>query len=202
MQRGNTCRQVRLAPRRSFHGRRRAYGGLERNGVCDANILGRVPGCRWRRCWRVRRRRADTVPPFKGNDTGGIIAYSLATQADARQLAVDHCASYGKVVKFLARAGPLWRLRFLCLPLGALWRRRAAAAHALLSAPLPWFPAGHVFATRSVCSRRARTILEEFSEFTHATTASCVLLAVGAALLPASGALPWSCRCARPVCGR
>ena len=44
---------------------------------------------------------ADWVPPFKGNDTGGIIAYSLATQADARQLAVDHCASYGKVVKFL-----------------------------------------------------------------------------------------------------
>ena len=44
---------------------------------------------------------ADTVPPFKGNDTGGIIAYSLAMQADARQLAVDHCARYGKVVKFL-----------------------------------------------------------------------------------------------------
>src|SRR5215475_10137636 len=42
------------------------------------------------------------VPAFKGNDTGGIIAYSLATQADARQLAVDHCARYGKVVKFLA----------------------------------------------------------------------------------------------------
>jgi hypothetical protein len=46
--------------------------------------------------------RADWVPPFKGNDTGGIIAYSLATQADARQLAVNHCASYGKVAKFLA----------------------------------------------------------------------------------------------------
>ncbi|MCA6109871.1 hypothetical protein [Bradyrhizobium cenepequi] len=45
---------------------------------------------------------ADWVPPFKGNDTGGIIAYSLARQVDARQLAVDHCASYGKVVKFLA----------------------------------------------------------------------------------------------------
>ena len=45
--------------------------------------------------------RADTVPPFKGNDTGGIIAYALATQTDARQLAVDHCARYGKVVKFL-----------------------------------------------------------------------------------------------------
>ena len=43
----------------------------------------------------------DTVPPFKGNDTGGIIAYPLAMQSDARQLAVDHCASYGKVVKFL-----------------------------------------------------------------------------------------------------
>jgi len=45
---------------------------------------------------------ADWVPPFKGNDTGGIIAYSLASQTDARQLAVDHCAKYGKVVKFLA----------------------------------------------------------------------------------------------------
>ena len=46
--------------------------------------------------------RADFVPPFKGNDTGGIIAYDLARHTDARQLAVDHCASYGKVVKFLA----------------------------------------------------------------------------------------------------
>jgi hypothetical protein len=42
------------------------------------------------------------VPPVKGNDTGGIIAYSAAMQADARQIAVDHCARYGKVVKFLA----------------------------------------------------------------------------------------------------
>jgi hypothetical protein len=46
--------------------------------------------------------RADWVPAVKGNDTGGIIAYTVATQADARQIAVDHCASYGKVVKFLA----------------------------------------------------------------------------------------------------
>ena len=45
--------------------------------------------------------RADWIPAVKGNDTGGIIAYTLATQADARQLAVDHCARYGKVVKFL-----------------------------------------------------------------------------------------------------
>lgn len=42
------------------------------------------------------------VPPFKGNDTGGIIAFSLAQQGDVRQLAVAHCANYGKVVKFLA----------------------------------------------------------------------------------------------------
>jgi len=48
--------------------------------------------------------RADWVPPFKGNDTGGIIAYPMAKQMDVRQLAVDHCASYGKVVKFLAVA--------------------------------------------------------------------------------------------------
>lgn len=46
--------------------------------------------------------RADWVPAVKGNDTGGIIAYSMATQVDARQIAVDHCAQYGKVVKFLA----------------------------------------------------------------------------------------------------
>jgi len=46
--------------------------------------------------------RADYVPAFRGNDTGGIIAYPMASQMDVRQLAVDHCASYGKVVKFLA----------------------------------------------------------------------------------------------------
>ncbi len=45
---------------------------------------------------------ADWVPPFKANDTGGIIAYSLTQQGDVRQLAVEHCAYYGKVVKFLA----------------------------------------------------------------------------------------------------
>src|SRR3977135_1029828 len=46
--------------------------------------------------------RAGIVPPFKGNDTGGIIAYELATQSDVKLLAVEHCARYGKVVKFLA----------------------------------------------------------------------------------------------------
>lgn len=43
--------------------------------------------------------KADDVPPFKGNDTGGIIAYSLNGQTDIRALAVNHCAQYGKVVK-------------------------------------------------------------------------------------------------------
>jgi hypothetical protein len=45
---------------------------------------------------------ADPVPPFKGNDTGGIIAYPLSREYDFRTLAINHCASYGKVVKFLA----------------------------------------------------------------------------------------------------
>ncbi|MDQ8729007.1 hypothetical protein [Bradyrhizobium sp. LHD-71] len=44
----------------------------------------------------------DTVPPFKGNDTGGIIAWTLAGEIDARRLAVDHCARYGKLTKRLA----------------------------------------------------------------------------------------------------
>src|SRR5260370_32196526 len=46
--------------------------------------------------------RADTLPPFQGNDTGGIIPYPLAAQMDVRQRAVDHCAYYGQVVEFLA----------------------------------------------------------------------------------------------------
>jgi hypothetical protein len=46
--------------------------------------------------------KADWVPAFKANDTGGIIAYSAAQEADARQLAVAHCASYGKVARFLS----------------------------------------------------------------------------------------------------
>ena len=75
----------------------------------------------------------DWVPPFKGNDTGGIIAYTLAQQADARLLAVDHCARYGKVVKFLGDRPAAGRLHLVCLPLGALWRRRAATVRALLS---------------------------------------------------------------------
>ena len=45
---------------------------------------------------------ADWIGRFKGNDTGGIIAFDLASQYDARQIAVTHCAKYGKVAKFLA----------------------------------------------------------------------------------------------------
>ena len=44
---------------------------------------------------------AQWVPSFKGNDTGGIIAYALASQTDIRAMAINHCAGYGKVVKFL-----------------------------------------------------------------------------------------------------
>ena len=67
----------------------------------------------------------DWVPPFKGNDTGGIIAFTLAQQADARQLAVDHCARYGKVVKFLGvDAQPGGYISFACrwVPYGAAER--------------------------------------------------------------------------------
>jgi hypothetical protein len=61
--------------------------------------VGLVAGCAM---LAVTPARADTVPPFKGNDTGGIIAYPLTGQIDIRTLAINHCASYGKVVKFLA----------------------------------------------------------------------------------------------------
>ena len=59
--------------------------------------------------------RADWVPAVKGNDTGGIIAYTVATHEDARQIAVDHCARYGKVAKFLAvDAQPGGYISFAC----------------------------------------------------------------------------------------
>ena len=68
---------------------------------------------------------AQAVPPFKGNDTGGIIAYSLTAQMDIRSLAIDHCASYGKVVKFLAvEAHEGGYISFACrwVPYGAVER--------------------------------------------------------------------------------
>lgn len=68
---------------------------------------------------------ADTVPPFKGNDTGGIISYSLTGQTDIRALAIDHCAQYGKVVKFLgAQAYYGGYISFACrwVPYGAAER--------------------------------------------------------------------------------
>jgi hypothetical protein len=37
---------------------------------------------------------ACSVPPFKGNDTGGIIAWSPETHKLRHQLAAQHCADY------------------------------------------------------------------------------------------------------------
>jgi len=44
------------------------------------------------------------VGPYRGNDTGGIIAWSPAAQHDARMIAAAHCARYGK----LARITSVW----------------------------------------------------------------------------------------------
>jgi hypothetical protein len=55
---------------------------------------------------------ADWVPPVKGNDTGGIISYGIG---DVRTIAVDHCARYGKVAKFLGvQAYPGGYISFAC----------------------------------------------------------------------------------------
>lgn len=45
---------------------------------------------------------AEWVPPYKGNDTGGIIAYPLALTINVRETATAHCAAYGKIPKLLA----------------------------------------------------------------------------------------------------
>lgn len=68
---------------------------------------------------------AFDVPPFKGNDTGGIIAWTLAQQVDARQLASDHCAQYGKVVQPLAAQRTYGGyVSFACV-----WPRPVRSAH-------------------------------------------------------------------------
>ena len=41
--------------------------------------------------------RADTVPPFKGNDTGGIIPYAPAVEHVYRDLAAAHCAQWKRL---------------------------------------------------------------------------------------------------------
>lgn len=74
---------------------------------------------------------AGSVPPFKGNDTGGIIAYSLHQQGvDIKALAVDHCASYGKAVKLTgadARYGGYISFACVWVPPGHLQRPLRAA---------------------------------------------------------------------------
>ena len=40
---------------------------------------------------------ANTVPPLKGNDTGGIIAWSPATHDYRHQIAAEHCGFYRKL---------------------------------------------------------------------------------------------------------
>ena len=65
------------------------------------------------------------VPPIKGNDTGGIISYNLVGQADIKAIAVNHCASYGKIVKPLG-VQPVYGgyISFACIwvPAGAVER--------------------------------------------------------------------------------
>lgn len=39
---------------------------------------------------------AGTGPGLTGNDTGGIIAFASVTRQEAGELAVAHCARYGK----------------------------------------------------------------------------------------------------------
>ena len=46
--------------------------------------------------------RADIVPPFKGNDTGGIMAFASVAHLsyrEVRAIAADHCAQYDKVAR-------------------------------------------------------------------------------------------------------
>lgn len=46
---------------------------------------------------------ASPVPPFKGNTTGGIIAWSPEADAVRHELAAEHCARYGKIPRVTSR---------------------------------------------------------------------------------------------------
>lgn len=60
--------------------------------------------------------RATYVAPFVGNDTGGIISYSLVGKGDVSLLAADHCAKYGKVARLTGvQAHPGGYLSFSCV---------------------------------------------------------------------------------------
>ena len=62
-------------------------------------VAGLVAACGMLACAPAQ---AQWTSSFQANDTGGIIAYPLSRQIDYRTLAINHCAAYGKVVKFLA----------------------------------------------------------------------------------------------------
>ncbi len=59
---------------------------------------------------------ATYVAPFVGNDTGGIISYSLVGKGDVSLMAADHCAKYGKVARLTGvQAHPGGYLSFACV---------------------------------------------------------------------------------------
>jgi hypothetical protein len=67
------------------------------------------------------------VPPFQANDTGGIIAWSLGQQVDAKKLAADHCASYGKNMRPIASQ----RVYGGYISFACVWPRSVRSVHVL-----------------------------------------------------------------------
>jgi hypothetical protein len=84
---------------RSFHDGPGSLWG-ESNGEHDANDWNGRPDRGFGNSGPDAGERVFDGAAFKGNDTGGIIAYSLYKDgADIKAMAVNHCASYGKSVK-------------------------------------------------------------------------------------------------------
>src|SRR6478752_743638 len=120
----------------SFHGRRCTLWWVQRNGVCDAKDWGCVPDCHGRDA---------------GGRTGaGRLGACVQGQRYRRYHRLfdgdpDRCApARGRSLRRLRQGGEIprraalrRRLYLVRLSLGALWRRRTAAAHAVLSAAPP-----------------------------------------------------------------
>ena len=77
---------------------------------------------------------------YRGNDTGGIIPWSCENEADARAIAGDHCAGWGK----FARITSVHRMYGDYIGFNCLWRPDVAR----YSIP--------VVRTRSTCFAHAR----------------------------------------------
>ena len=82
--------------------------------------------------------KADWVPPFKGNDTGGIIPWSCEAELVAQDVAGNYCKYYGKYARITSvhrQFGDYIAFSCLWTPYTAPYQIPAVPTRAACSAP-------------------------------------------------------------------